>query len=273
MSDPVSLITLGAAVGGVAGKFAEKAWDSAEGWMRERFGSHTAETQEQAKQNVGQFVQQLAIRVKNLEDERKIDQGTITSSYKHPQFSAVLQIAILGAAQTDDELKHDLLARLVANRLASASESTMALASQLAVKAICRATKRQLTLMALACFLEEVRPKYVASVEDYLKWLEIWLSRFLDFEFKNIDARHLVAIGCATYDTASTRNLEVLLWMKGGEQCFSAPVKDLDSFVILEIQWIEGLAGVQLTSVGSIVGGLALDRIMGIESIGPKWDG
>jgi hypothetical protein len=36
MPDPVSMIALGAAIGGAAGKFVEKAWDSGEKWAASR---------------------------------------------------------------------------------------------------------------------------------------------------------------------------------------------------------------------------------------------
>lgn len=273
MADPLSLIALGAAVGGAAGKFAEKAWDSGERWLRERFGSHAAEAQEQARENAARFVQQLAIRVKSLEDQKKLNRERIAATEKHPQFSALLQGSILNAAQTDDDMKHDLLARLVATRLASVSESTVALASQLASDAISRSTRRQLMLMALSSFLEkDVRPRDPLSVPDYRRWLEVFLQPFIDFEFKDIDARHLVAIACASYDPTSNRDLEVLLQMKGGEHCIGATLHDLDVVKILQMQWYEGLAGLILTSVGSIVGSLAFNQIKGRDYGLPQWD-
>ena len=40
MADPLSLVALGAAVGGAAGKFVEKAWDSGEKWITSYFADH-----------------------------------------------------------------------------------------------------------------------------------------------------------------------------------------------------------------------------------------
>ena len=56
MADPHSLIAAGAVVGGLASKIAEKAWDSGERWLRERFASHAAEAQEQAYENAAKFI-------------------------------------------------------------------------------------------------------------------------------------------------------------------------------------------------------------------------
>jgi hypothetical protein len=41
MPDPISLIALGAAVGGAAGKFTDKAWEASERWLKERDLAHT----------------------------------------------------------------------------------------------------------------------------------------------------------------------------------------------------------------------------------------
>ena len=267
MPDPISLIALGAAVGGAAGKFAEKSWEIAEGWLRERFGSHSATARQQAEHNAAQFVRELAISL----EKSGVASRTIEKASTHPQFSVVLQSAVIGAAQTSEASKHLLMAKLVANRLSSEAESTYSLASQLAIQAICQTTHRQLTLLAVACFLHEIRPKHVTSTKAYLDWLDIWISKFSGFAFHDIDARHLVAVACVTYDPTSERSLEWLLRLKGGEKCMKARVLGLASIQALEIDWSEGLNGVMLTSVGSIVGGLALDHTVGSDSGLPGW--
>ncbi len=158
MPDPISLIALGAAVGGAAGKFTEKAWDSSERWLRERFGSHRAAAQKIARENAADFVRELADRVKKLENEHLVKRQQFDDVARHPQFSALLQRSVLNAAETNEQMKHKLLATLVANRMLSPPETTLALASQLASDAITRSTQRQLTLMALQAFIEGVQP-------------------------------------------------------------------------------------------------------------------
>ncbi len=272
MADPLSMIAIGAAVGGTAGKLAEKAWDSGERWLRERFGSHGAEAQEHARVNAAQFVEHLAKRVKALEDLREVNAARVAEAERHPQFSSLLQQSLLNAAQTDDVAKHNMLARLVATRLASEAETTLALASQLASDAIARSTRRQLMLMALSCFLQDIRPRDPLSLSDYRQWLELFLIPFVDFEFKDFDARHLVAIACVSYDPSSERDLDLLLQMKGGEHSLGVSFEDLRAVETLQVQWNEGLAGVFLTSVGSIVGGLAFDQTSGKSSGMPRWE-
>ncbi|MEW5980717.1 MAG: LPO_1073/Vpar_1526 family protein [Acidobacteriota bacterium] len=211
MADPFSLVAAGAALGGIASKVTEKVWESSERWLRERFGSHAAEAQEKARENAAKFVHQLAIRISGLERMHSLDQEKVSNEQRNPQFSFVLQQTIINAARTCEPEKHDLLARLVADRLTTSSETTFALASDMASDAIVRSTRRQLHLMALCCFLDEIRPRDpITSADEYREWLSVQLEPFADFAFFEVDARHLVAIACASYDPTSTRTLASL---------------------------------------------------------------
>jgi len=214
MSDPITLIAFGAAVGGTAGKFAEKAWDNAERWLKERFGSHAAESQAQARLNAADFVRELAAKLPTLEAERGIGSLGLDKAIGHPQFSSLLQRTLLNSAESDDSAKHDLLASLVAARLLVESDITLALASSLGSDAIAHSTSRQIRLTALCSFADEVRPRVMRTIEEYRVWLQACLSPFEDFEFREIDARHLMAIACASYDPTSGRSLQAWLAMK-----------------------------------------------------------
>lgn len=276
MTDPLSLIAASAAIGGLASKVVEKAWDSGERWLRERFGSHTVEARERARENAAKFIHQLAVHVAALEKQHTLKQDEVSDTQRHPQFSWLLQQTILNAAKTSDEKKQDLLARLVAARLASKSETTFALASDLASGAIARSTHRQLELMALCCFLEEIRPRDpILTAADYYEWLAIHLRSFENFEFVQVDARHLVAIACASYDPSSNRSLSVILLFKAGthlmKQLHEDDFRHIPIVDMLQIGWDLGLAGVRLTSVGSIVGGIALSQIKGKDFGPPDW--
>jgi hypothetical protein len=276
MTDPLSLVAAGAAIGGIASKVVEKTWDSGERWLRERFGSHAVEAREQARENAAKFVHQLAVRVAVLEKHHMLKQEKVSDTQQDPQFSSLLQQTILNSAKTSDDKKHDLLARLVAARLASSAETTGALASDLASDAIARSTRRQLELMALCCFLDEIRPRDpIPTAADYHEWLGIQLRPFENFEFVEVDARHLVAIACASYDPASTRTLAVVLLFKAGihlvKQLHDDDFRHIPIIDTLQISWDIGLAGVRLTSVGSIVGGLSLSQIKGTDVGPPDW--
>ncbi len=271
MADPLSLVALSAARGGIAGKLAEKTWDSADGWLRDRFSHHTENAKAAARENAAEFLVQLANRVKELEDQHAVEASTAEARDSHPQFAFVLQTAVLAGAQTDDHQKHQLLADLVAARLTTNSDTTLALASEMACQAVARATSRQLKLLGLCSFLQDVRPRCPIPAGGHGIWLDTVLGPFYDLEFYEIDALHLVAINCATYDPSSGKDL--MLWLKlkvgaGPNDNVFADSQHLDS---LAFMWGEGLAGVQLTSVGSLIGGFVLDHLTGATIGIPKW--
>jgi hypothetical protein len=62
--DPLSIIAIGAAVGGAAGKFVEKAWDSGEKWIQTFFKDHKEVAQQKATENTMDFLNELALKVK-----------------------------------------------------------------------------------------------------------------------------------------------------------------------------------------------------------------
>ena len=114
MADPLSRVALGAAVGGAAGKFVEKAWDSGEKWITSYFADHRPKAIAQAQANSAEFLGDLAQRIKTLEDRGEVSKQDIDTAQEHPDFSVALQKALLTAAQTDDKQKHQLLARTLA---------------------------------------------------------------------------------------------------------------------------------------------------------------
>lgn len=98
------------------------------------------------------------------------------------------------------------------------------------------------------------------------------LEPFIDFEFHEIDARHLVAIACATYDPTSQQDLGFMLAMK----------KKGD---FLERDWTTyGAVDAFANAMGSrscwgsinigrrCGGGLAFDQITGRKIPVPEWD-
>ena len=130
--------------------------------------------------------------------------------------------------------------------------------------------------MAICSFVDEIKPRVIRTLEEYRVWLQACLAPFADFDFREIDARHLVAISCASYDPTSGRGLQVWLSMKL-EPELSSSFLDLDIEGLPEVEvllsnWDSGLAGIALTSVGSIVGALSFDQLIGFRMDLPKWD-
>ncbi|OGT92581.1 MAG: hypothetical protein A2298_05295 [Gammaproteobacteria bacterium RIFOXYB2_FULL_38_6] len=283
MSDPLSLVALGAALGGAAGKFTEKAWDLGERWLKTYFANHGKKAQLKAKENSLEFLKELVERVKKLEDDHVVNKREIEHAMDHPEFSVLLQKSILNSAQTGNAGKRSLLSRLVAERLKYPSESTYSLASKMASDAIANSTPRQLRILGLLSFLQELRwTGDPLSINMYQKFLEKTLSPFSKTadDFNEKDLLHLEALSCITYQRGSERSLGVLLSMKNGriekdgdwearfdEQEFN----DSELGTWLNYLWNEALAGVYLTSVGSIIGKFVFDEITGITTKDAEW--
>jgi hypothetical protein len=271
MSDTISLTLTAAALGGVASEVAKVALRSGTQWLSEKFGSHANEVRQQVEKNASEFIQELATRVTQLEQRQPQFAENMLRNLKDPQFSRLLQQVLVYAAETPDQQKHQVLAQLIASRLKTKPETTQALAMRLAADAIAHCTRRQFEFLALAFVLNELRPAYKVSPADFEEWLQVHLRFFSDFDFREIDAKHLVALNCITFDPECERSFELFLQLKNTESIGS----DLSRVPVLrglKIAWDFGMAGVTLTSIGSVVGAIAHAELNGIDAGPPQWD-
>jgi len=278
MSDPLSTIAIAAALGGVAGKFTEKAWDRGEKWLSSYFKNHGEAVSARAKNNMTSFILELGRKLKYMEESNIVSKDIIDKNQDHPHFSATLKNALIAAAHTDVKDKHKILSEIIAERLTQPPESTYSLASKLACDAVLNATQTQIHLLGLLVALHEIRPMVpIPKKRLYHHWLDSLFENFMDIDFKEIDALHLQAISCVIYNSASGRGLAALLMSKN----ISAKTKNKyynaneylksDIGTALKFMWDFGLAGVTLTSIGSIIGGIHYCMISNVESISPFW--
>lgn len=255
MADPVSLVALGAAVGGAAGKFVEKAWDSGERWLQERFGSHAAETQQLARENAADFVVKLAKRVADV--EAGVQNVQARGHDRHPQFSAFLQDSLIASAETDDPLKHDLLADLVATRLTASAETIFSLSAPLAAGAIRRCTRNQLKTAAVRSLIEDITPRYIKRNQPIVKVASAAIAKLGKYEFSPIDAWHLAALGAATFH----QKAELGFWWYD-----HIPHRRMETppLSVVTDAWTRGLFRLELTTVGKVVGMFTLKELAGV---------
>jgi hypothetical protein len=265
--DPVSFIALGAAIGGASGKFVEKAWDSGEKWIQSYFKDHRENAQKQATENSKDFLNELALRVKQLEDQNTVSKEEIDQAQDHPDFSAFLQKALLTSAQTDSKDKHKLLARLVSERLTSEPESVFSLASKMACDAISFATNNQIILLGLVTNLFSIRPSPFPpkglEPEQFQDWLDNWLTRRLN-PFRNLtigkqDLRHLESLSCLKINQLVGRELNNLYSV--GEFKFDFNLlKDNEFKEKIKLLWDSSkLQTIDLTTTGQIIGVMVSD--------------
>lgn len=215
MLDPAS-IAIGAAIGGAAGTFAEKALSLSAKWLAERFKGHLRKAQENAQQNTVDFIEQLAQRVKTLEEQGEQYKEIINESLSQPDFSILLQKAVISSAQTDDKQKHKLLAKLVSDRLSKGPETLFSLTSQLACDAISRLNIKQMKILAVLATIFIIRPRPFPRTDIPQQRMSVWWSQWLTGRLKicvditpvTMDFLHLESLSCIKYDEIVSRSIE-----------------------------------------------------------------
>ena len=273
MPDPLSLIAASAAIGGAAGKFVEKAWDSGDKWISSYFENHQEQAKQKAATNSLEFLNDLAIRIKTLEETNQVSKERIVESQEQPDFSVILQKALLSAAQTESRDKHQLLSRLVSERIKSKPESLMALASKMAVDAISYTTSNQLKILGLVSNILYISPDQNLSEQQYTGWLEARLGPFIGTEASNLDYIHLESLSCLKFESFITRDLN---------QSLNGKVKtafNYDMFkatplgiYLVDVWENKNMKSTQLTSVGQIIGVLVSDQLTNSTTNMQGWE-
>lgn len=277
--DPLSIIAIGAAVGGAAGKFVEKAWDSGEKWIQTFFKDHKEVAQLKATENTMDFLNELAKKVKRLEESRQISNEKIESAQDHPDFSALLQKALLTSAQTDNKDKHIILARLVSERLKSEPESILALGSKMACDAISYATINQLMILGLAVNLYGIRPNpypaFGINETNFQNWLDMWLMARLkpyqNITFRPLDITHLESISCLKMNSFIGRGLNEMFNKDNFTYDFEK-MRDIQLRDTMNRIWNDGLQTIDLTTVGQIIGVSVSDLLTNTTTTFDGWE-
>ena len=272
MPEPLSLIALGAAIGGGAGKFVEKAWDSGEKWIVSYFADHQVKAREKAGENSADFLRKLGERVSELEKNNLISSEELIAAQEHPDFSVVLQKAMLSAAQTENTSKHDLLARLVTERIQAAPESLLSMASKMACDAISYTTPNQLTILGLLVNLIYIKPADILNESQHLLWLNIRLHPFANVNPTLKDYSHLESLSCLKHESFITRDISSVLSNKmGGDFNFDNFKSTRLGEKIITAWESNGLKSCQLTTVGQILGIMVSDQVIGGKTTMSNW--
>jgi hypothetical protein len=271
--EPLSIAVISGAVGGIAGKFAEKAWGTGQKWISSYFKDHAPKAIEKANENSLDFLAQLAQRVKTLEQQGEQNKRLIEDSLDHPDFSVLLQKAMISSAQTSDKQKHEILARLVSDRLTKESESLFALSSQLACDAVPKLNVRQMKILGLLNTLFLVRPhpfppSHIVQENQILNiWFIQWLTQRLhvyqDLTINNMDFLHLESLSCVKWDPIVSRNLEKALSFPE-ESGFKFDYKGFCETEVgkkVEELWKAALQHAIPTTIGQVIGVYASDML------------
>jgi hypothetical protein len=273
--DPLSIAIIGGAVGGAAGKFVEKAWTQGEKWISRYFEYHAPKAIEKAEQNSLDFLAQLAQRVKALEEQGEQQKKVIEDSLNQPDFSILLQKAILSSAQTEDKGKHEILARLVADRLTQDAESLLTLSGKQAVDVIAMLNDRQMKILGFLTTIFFMRPQPFPPPNVsphptvlnmiYQQFLTQRLTVYQDLVVHSQDYLHLESLSCIKWDPIVSRDLKDILKLRE-----DIGLKfDVDAFIKTpvgsktNVLWNLGLKSALPTTVGQVIGVYTSDHLLG----------
>lgn len=280
--EPLSIVTISAAVGGVAGKVVEKVWDAGEKWLSDYFKDHKKKVQDTAKQNALDFLNDLAKRVHYLEEQFKEDitkLNSIEMALDDPDFSAILQKAIISSSRTDNSEKHKILSRIVSERLISKTEDLISLTSSMACEAITHLGVRHLYTLAISTIIYYLRPHpFPPPIPKeqlgkwYISWLEKMMGPIVDrTEFTNMDFLHLLSVACIKYDPILTRDIKKILRpadiMEIPEDLIKEFIDKNEVGIKVDKLWGSGLQHLTLTSIGQLIGIYVTDEILGTRTI------
>ena len=256
MPDPLSLVALGAAVGGAAGKLVEKAYDSGERWLQNFFRDHQPKALEVATENARDFLSSFACRVRLLEEQNTVPKERIEDAQNWPESLVLIQKALLSAAQTNNQVKHQVLAELVATKLERPPEDTLSLATQRACETVASLTINQLNILGLQATALFNRPESKLDELAYHEWLVEALAPFLDVEIGHMDIPHLEALSCLQRQTFLALDFTTARKHLNGGDFDWIKFKECETGRKFSKLWDgrHGLASVKLTSIGYLIG-------------------
>ena len=222
MSDPISTIIIAGAAAGGAQKLVEKAWESGEKWLATRFKDHYPRAVEKAKDNSKDFLNKLAVKVAQLEEQQQVDRAMIDRALEEPGFGVILQEALIASSQTESQEKHELLAKLVAMKLDAPQESLRSVVAPLACEAVTHVTPNQLKIIGIQTVLTLINPSFnesrVQGEADFLNgcgsWLAARLAPFADVQIRRIDLMHLESLSCAKLASWTWENIRLAGYLK-----------------------------------------------------------
>lgn len=301
--DPITIALLSGAVGGGGGKLVETLWQATgQRWLTDYLKDHSEAARDSGNANTLEFLSQLSIRIGRLEDEITDPSEIGKQVLRDPDFLASLKAALLAAARSPDQLKHDVLARAVAERMLATADSLQALAANIAVEQTPRLSSHHLQILALASVVYVLRPEGLPLPDKHPDGSEAWdvaedereiLSRYPDWLKTAIsfgmpdaivsaaDYAHLASCGCLVLERGIERDLFAILRPYRDRLLSQATVGPCNSRIsdwlygsdagfALRQLWDHGMQQVSITPAGLLIGVAVYDFRSG-ESTSVDW--
>lgn len=268
----ITALVVSSAVGGAAGSFIKELTSNGFKWLCDLVTAQSPEMQAIAKKNMENFVMRLAQRVERLEHELPVEKTQIfKDALNHPGSALLIKTAIVDAATTDNDERHELLAELIAQRLTANADDMIALAGVAACSVVTCLTSRQIKLLAILTTIKDIRPLQKLNTNDLTaakNFINQWWIQNIgilldDGSFNQVtplDYEHLVALGCIRMSIASSNLIQIISsGLIVADPTFSETEFDNETWYnLLTAQWVS-LGCSTTTSVGRLIGILYRD--------------
>ncbi|MEW6047106.1 MAG: LPO_1073/Vpar_1526 family protein [Bacillota bacterium] len=266
----------------MAGALVTKLAESGVEWLARLVEAHSPAVQQQARENVRNFMIRLAQRVERLEAELPATaRDVFDRALDHPGCSLLMKKAMLSAAVTSNDDRHEMLVELIAQRLTADENDMVALVGGAACDVVNALAPKHIQLLGLMARLMAIRPSKVIEAHDqdtYDRFVLAWwaplakLTSGLDRVFA-IDFDHLAGLGCIRISVGEW-NLQNVLSIASQPKQMTVTMNRVQ-----ETEWwpdmhrlVEaGMKHAWPTSIGSLIGTLYHDRQIGQRTT-IEWD-
>lgn len=239
--------------------------------VKKLFGKKDKKAAEKANKRGVSLLQRI------LKTSEKIDKKNpkiivkekIEKTLEDPDFVFTLDEAIKSSMKTSDENKHDLLAKIITQRLLSKSSDLVALTSPIACQAVGSLSQKQLLNLALAARVYGVRPiktPNFSNEKTHNAWCLKWWKKNIEFimsvpKLKDIELTHLISARCISLSFVGSININSVLTDRvRAWETQEFLTKTAEGKYLREL-WGKYLNKVRLTSVGNLVGVYVADQL------------
>lgn len=276
----ITTLVISSAAGGAAGSFIKEFASNGVKWLCDLVTAQSPEMQTIVKRNMENFVVRLAQRVDRLECELPAEKAQIfQDALNHPSSALLIKTAIVDAATTDNDDRHELLAELISQRLTAEAEDMIALVGAAASGIVTCLTSRQIKLLAIMTTIKDVRTLQKYNITDRTAakvWVNEWWQQNLDIlltdgnfsQVTQLDYEHLVALGCIRMSIASAELTNILSngFIEPAIQFSETEFSHQKWYHMIKKQW-DNLGCSTTTSVGRLIGILHRDAKLKTKTV------
>lgn len=244
-------------------------------WLKDKFLNHNEIAQKKAAENSLAYLNQLAEKVKKLEERSISDHITLNQALEEPDTSLLLQKSLILASTTSNPLKHALLSDLILKRLESNNEDYLSLIANQACDIIGSLSSDHIRILALLSGVYIIGPhrddvieskaEYERIVIDYISLVckgNNSINSMTDLSFKHLEGVSCLSVSIGSADFFKLINNKV---KSNNFQVTADHFDKFDWWPKFIDAWNSYLCHAALTSTGILLGSLAFAQITKIN--------